>query len=183
MSQYCFVCGRTAADFRDAGLVAGLPPECIVSFEEHVTTEHCVKDYFKLFMGVKGFKVSRLAVKFPSLLSFLEQNPDLLTAQEHYVLQKINSLDETFFPMDLSISLDAMKSFAESESSAAGSYFAACFWYMHCVDTPTEKQEKRLDSIDQEIGKLSMIFDAQIKEVLQILADVKRNQESMNPGL
>jgi hypothetical protein len=123
MSQYCFVCGRTAADFRDAGLVAGLPPECIVSFEEHVTTEHCVKDYFKLFMGVKGFKVSRLAVMFPSLLSFLEQNPDLLTAQEHYVLQKINSLDETFFPMDLSISLDAMKSFAESESSAAGSYF------------------------------------------------------------
>ncbi len=53
-------------------------------------------------------------------LTFVEQNPDLLTAQEHFVLQKINSLDETFFPMDLSISLDAMKSFAESESSAAG---------------------------------------------------------------
>ena len=48
------------------------------------------------------------------------QNPDLLTAQEHFVLQKINSLDETFFPMDLSISLDAMKSFSVSESSEAG---------------------------------------------------------------
>ena len=48
------------------------------------------------------------------------QNPDLLTAQEHFVLQKINSLDETFFPMDLSISLDAMKSFSVSETSEAG---------------------------------------------------------------
>jgi hypothetical protein len=120
MSQYCFVCGRTAADFRDAGLVAGLPAECIVSFEEHVTTEHCVKDYFKLFMGVKGGKVWNVLTKQQLILTFVDQNPDLLTAQEHFVLQKINSLDESFFPMDLSISLDAMKSFAESESSAAG---------------------------------------------------------------
>jgi hypothetical protein len=120
MSQYCFVCGRTSADFRDAGLVAGLPTESIVSFEEHVTTEHCVKDYFKLFMGVKGSKVKmRWRWRWPNFIRF-EQNPDLLTAQEHFVLQKINSLDETFFPMDLSISLDAMKSFAQSESSAAG---------------------------------------------------------------
>jgi hypothetical protein len=58
MAEYCFVCGRSAADFRDAGLVAGLPEESIVTFEEHVTTEHCVKDYFKLFMAVKSNKVS-----------------------------------------------------------------------------------------------------------------------------
>ncbi len=57
MSQECFVCGKTAADFRDAGLLAGLPEESIVTFEEHVNTEHCVKDYFKLFTGVKGGKV------------------------------------------------------------------------------------------------------------------------------
>jgi hypothetical protein len=57
MAQYCFVCGRSAADFRDAGLVAGLPEESIVTFEEHVTTEHSVKDYFKLFTGVKSAKV------------------------------------------------------------------------------------------------------------------------------
>jgi hypothetical protein len=57
MAEYCFVCGRSAADFRDAGFVAGLPVESIVTFEEHVTTEHCVKDYFKLFMGVKSNKV------------------------------------------------------------------------------------------------------------------------------
>jgi len=119
MAQECFVCGRTAADFRDAGLLAGLPEECIVTFEEHVTTEHCVKDYFKLFTGVKGGK-----------------NPDLLTAQEHFVLQKINSLDESFFPMELSISLDAMKSFAESESSSA------------------EKQQKRLDGFQGELTKV-----------------------------
>lgn len=119
MSQECFVCGKTAADFRDAGLLAGLPEESIVTFEEHVNTEHCVKDYFKLFTGVKGGK-----------------NPDLLTAQEHFVLQKINSLDESFFPMELSISLDAMKSFAESESSSA------------------EKQEKRLDGFQGELAKV-----------------------------
>ena len=70
MSQNCFVCGCTAADFRDAGLVAGLPPNCIVSFEEHVTTEHCVKDYFKLFMRVKGCKVIRRIAARSSLISF-----------------------------------------------------------------------------------------------------------------
>ena len=136
MSQNCFVCGSTAADFRDAGLVAGLPPNCIVSFEEHVTTEHCVKDYFKLFMRVKGCKVIRcIAAALESHLIQLAQNPDLLTAQEHYVLEKINSLDESFFPMDLSISLDAMRSFAESESSAAGSQrllvFCLCVFFVY----------------------------------------------------
>ena len=70
MSQNCFVCGSTAADFRDAGLVAGLPPNSIVSFEEHVTTEHCVKDYFKLFMRVKGCKVIRRIAARSSLISF-----------------------------------------------------------------------------------------------------------------
>jgi hypothetical protein len=136
MSQNCFVCGCTAADFRDAGLVAGLPPNCIVSFEEHVTTEHCVKDYFKLFMRVKGCKVIRcIAAALESHLIQLAQNPDLLTAQEHYVLEKINSLDESFFPMDLSISLDAMRSFAQSESSAAGSQrllvFCLCVFFVY----------------------------------------------------
>jgi hypothetical protein len=120
MGRECFVCGRTAADFRDAGLLAGLPEECIVTFEEHVNSEHCVKDYFKLFTGVKGGKVRVMIHCGPRRLICLQQNPDLLTAQEHFVLQKINSLDESFFPMELSISLDAMKSFANAESSLAG---------------------------------------------------------------
>lgn len=128
MSQYCFVCGRSAADFRDAGLVAGLPEESIVTFEDHVTTEHCVKDYFKLFVSLKSNKVTSLIFIMKHSLICVEQNPDLLTAQEHFVLQKINSLDESFFPMDLSISLDAMKSFAESESSAAGAHSSFLFW-------------------------------------------------------
>ena len=75
----------------------------------------------------------RCALK--SHLIQLAQNPDLLTAQEHYVLEKINSLDESFFPMDLSISLDAMRSFAQSESSAAGSQrllvFYLCVFFVY----------------------------------------------------
>jgi hypothetical protein len=67
MADECFVCGRTAADFRDAALFAGLPEESIVTFEEHVTTEHSVKDYFKLFMGVKGFKVNNERCHFCNL--------------------------------------------------------------------------------------------------------------------
>lgn len=156
MSQYCFVCGRSAADFRDAGLVAGLPEESIVTFEEHVTTEHCVKDYFKLFTGLKSNKVSARIFVIRLDLSRSKQNPDLLSAQEHFVLQKIYSLDETFFPMDLSISLVAMKSFAESESSAAGAWSFYFLFLIFCVaHLRAEKQEKRMDGFEGKLGKVA----------------------------
>ena len=105
-------------------------------------------------------------------LTFVPQNPDLLTAQEHFVLQKINSLDETFFPMDLSISLDAMKSFAESESSAAGErprFFLlrlCCYFSFLVAHDLTEKQQKRMDGFEGKLGKVS-------ESVEQVMTDVK----------
>ena len=79
--------------------------------------------------------------------------------------------------MDLSISLDAMKSFAESESSAAGSQRALVFYLRFFVYTGAEKQDKRMDNVDQEIGKLATT----LKEVMEMLGEIKKNQDERNP--
>ena len=121
-------------------------------------------------------------------LTFVPQNPDLLTAQEHFVLQKINSLDETFFPMDLSISLDAMKSFAESESSAAGSCPCLfCFASLISIlaifvaHDLTEKQEKRMDGFEGKLGKVvQSVEEVTSKMVTQEdIKDLKEMKENM----
>jgi hypothetical protein len=57
MRSECFVCGISAADFRDANLSGNLAEEAIVTFQDHVNSEHCVKDYFKLFMRLKSVQV------------------------------------------------------------------------------------------------------------------------------
>jgi hypothetical protein len=57
MRSECFVCGISAADFRDANLAGHLSEEAIVTFQDHVNSEHCVKDYFKLFMRLKSEQV------------------------------------------------------------------------------------------------------------------------------
>lgn len=116
-------------------------------------------------------------------LTFVQQNPDLLTAQEHFVLQKINSLDESFFPMDLSISLDAMKSFAESESSAAGGAPLHLFVPLLVPHAPTEKQEKRMDGFEGKLGKVVESVDqvtakinsqeAQFQNIIEICKQIR----------
>ena len=116
-------------------------------------------------------------------LTFVQQNPDLLTAQEHFVLQKINSLDESFFPMDLSISLDAMKSFAESESSAAGGAPLHLFVPLLVPHAPTEKQEKRMDGFEGKLGKVVESVDqvtakinsqeAQFQNIIEICTQIR----------
>jgi hypothetical protein len=58
MRSECFVCGLSAADFRDANMVGHVAEEAIVTFQDHVNFEHCVKDYFKLFMRLKSMQVS-----------------------------------------------------------------------------------------------------------------------------
>ena len=62
--------------------------------------------------------------------------------------------------MDLSISLDAMKSFAESESSAAGtcplflcSYCAFILAFLFTIFT--EVQQKRMDGFEAKLGKVA----------------------------
>ena len=62
--------------------------------------------------------------------------------------------------MDLSISLDAMKSFAESESSAAGtcplflcSYCAFILAFLFTIFT--EEQQKRMDGFEAKLGKVA----------------------------
>ena len=113
MRSECFVCGISAAEFRDANLAGNLPDEAIVTFQDHVNSEHCVKDYFKLFMRLKNVQVDFIVYVCIVCLRLI-QNPDILTAQEHYVLHKMNSLDETFFPIDQSISLNVMRKLSDT---------------------------------------------------------------------
>jgi hypothetical protein len=52
-------------------------------------------------------------------------------------------------------------------------FICVCFF----VYTRAEKQDKRMDTVDQEIGKLA----SALKEVFEILGSIKNNQEDRNP--
>lgn len=52
-------------------------------------------------------------------------------------------------------------------------FICVCFF----VYTWAEKQDKRMDTVDQEIGKLATA----LKEVFEILGSIKNNQEDRNP--
>jgi hypothetical protein len=52
-------------------------------------------------------------------------------------------------------------------------YFICVFF----VYTGAEKQDKRMDTVDQEIGKLATT----LKEVMEMLGEIKKNQDERNP--
>jgi hypothetical protein len=90
MRSECYVCGFPASDFRDANLVGQVAEEAIVTFQDHVNFEHCVKDYFKLFMRLKSVQVTfTVCTSFFKITFVLESRPSLCAGTLHSQQNKL----------------------------------------------------------------------------------------------
>jgi hypothetical protein len=87
-----------------------------VTFAHHVAKEHNIEHYFQ----VNPFLIFVTAPAHSSqLLKRIKdcKSPDELSAQEHWLMARINSLDETLFPIGASLSMNQMLS-ADSQAAS-----------------------------------------------------------------